>query len=118
MYLQLYGMSNTMIETYDSIPAEYVTVIIGNLSLGLYDTNVNQVSSFYNAIDASNYKVILVFLGANSPQTTEFTQKNIQAVIDQINSKNSLQTTTTLLQTNISNNTTTFSLSETQNITA
>jgi hypothetical protein len=86
-YLQLYGIVNVHIETYSSIPADYITEVLKELSLGLYDSSVNQVGTFSGANDGESYEVILIFQGGDSAQSLNFSNKNIQDVIKGINAK-------------------------------
>ena len=88
-YLQLYGIVNVHIETYSSIPADYITEVLKELSMGLYDSSLNQVGTFSGANEGEIYEVILIFQGGDSAKSVNFSNKNIQDVIKAINAKKS-----------------------------
>lgn len=54
-YLQLYGIQNVQIENYTSVPAAYVAQVVEKLSTALVSSPFNQVTPYYNSINADNY---------------------------------------------------------------
>jgi hypothetical protein len=58
-----------------------VAEAISQLSLGLHDSAYTKMASYYEALDADNYEVILVFQGGFDAQRVEFTHQVIQKVL-------------------------------------
>jgi hypothetical protein len=62
--------------------------------VGLYDSSISQISTYFAALDINNYEVILIFQGSYA-QTIDYSSQNIQKVINQITKNNTTATTNT-----------------------